>query len=175
MDGITAWSVDRRLNARLPAWLISPPVAAKKVSACATHVGASWRFPVASTSAPIHCAVLRRLARRARGRRRYIQPGKPDQNTDIKRFNRTYRTEVLTAHFFESIAALQTLTRQCVRTYNYERPTTASGDRRPHVPAEAHDRQPVSFRGDRRVDGEPYARAGKGAARVGRLFLTSIG
>ena len=57
----------------------------------------------------------------------YIQPGKPDQNAYIERFNRSYRTEVLNAHLFESIADVRTITEQWLRIYNQERPHDSLG------------------------------------------------
>ena len=57
----------------------------------------------------------------------YIQPGKPDQNAYIERFNRTFRTEVLNAHLFESVAELQAITDAWLQVYNQERPHDSLG------------------------------------------------
>ncbi len=58
---------------------------------------------------------------------RYIQPGKPDQNAFIERFNRSYREEVLSAHLFESIADVQEITDNWLKRYNEIRPHDALG------------------------------------------------
>ena len=47
----------------------------------------------------------------------YIQPGKPDQNAYIERFNRS----------FESVAKLRALTDAWLRIYNGERPHDSLG------------------------------------------------
>ena len=58
---------------------------------------------------------------------RFIEPGKPNQNAFIERFNRTYRTEVLNAYVFESIEQVQRITDAWLTEYNEERPHEALG------------------------------------------------
>lgn len=56
---------------------------------------------------------------------RYIQPGKPDQNAYIERFNRTYREEVLNAYVFEDVDQVREISVEWIQIYNEERPHEA--------------------------------------------------
>ena len=48
----------------------------------------------------------------------YIEPGEPNQNAYIKRFNRTFRTEVLDAYLFNSIEQVQAIAEDWLTQYN---------------------------------------------------------
>ena len=57
----------------------------------------------------------------------YIQPGKPQQNAYIERYNRTVRHEWLDQHLFDSIQDAQETATDWLWRYNNERPNMALG------------------------------------------------
>jgi len=64
---------------------------------------------------------------------RYIQPGKPNQNAFIERFNRTFREEVLDAWLFEDLHQVRRIAWRWMQSYNEERPHDALGRIPPSV------------------------------------------
>ena len=63
----------------------------------------------------------------------YIQPGKPQQNAYIKRYNRTVRGEWPGQHIFETIEEAQYKATKWLWTYNNERHNMGIGGMTPAI------------------------------------------
>ena len=57
----------------------------------------------------------------------YIQPGKPQQNAYIERFNRTVRYEWLSQYYWKDLDEVRDHATQWLWSYNHERPNMALG------------------------------------------------
>lgn len=63
----------------------------------------------------------------------YIQPGKPQQNGFVERFNGSFRREFLDAYLFESLTQVREMSWVWMMDYNDERPHESLGDLPPAV------------------------------------------
>ncbi len=58
----------------------------------------------------------------------YIEPGKPNQNAFVERFNRSFREEVLDANLFNALADVQAIADDWLADYNEYRPHDSLGN-----------------------------------------------
>jgi putative transposase len=61
----------------------------------------------------------------------YIQPGEPNQNAYIERFNRTFRDELLNRYLSRNLEEVREATNWWMIEYNEERPHDSLGDLTP--------------------------------------------
>lgn len=73
----------------------------------------------------LNCASCQRI--RIRIRIEYIQPGKPQQNAYVERFNRTTRYEWLSQYYWSDLDEAREFATQWMRRCNHERPKMALG------------------------------------------------
>ena len=65
----------------------------------------------------------------------YIQPGKPQQNAYIERYNRTMRYSWVSKHLFDTLEQVQDYATQWLWHYNHERPHQANRGKPPLMAA----------------------------------------
>lgn len=70
---------------------------------------------------------LKLWAQKAGIRLEYIQPGKPQQNAYVERFNRTVRYEWLSQYLWRNLDEVRDFATQWLHNYNHERPHMALG------------------------------------------------
>ena len=70
---------------------------------------------------------VREWAKRRGIRLEFIQPGNPQQNAYVERYNRTVRYDWLAQHLFFAIQQVQEQATRFLWTYNNERPNMALG------------------------------------------------
>lgn len=82
-------------------------------------------------------SLLTQWAEKHEIRLEYTQPGNPQQNAYVERYNRTVRDDWLNQHLFESIEQVQYYGTQWLWSYNHERPNMALGGITPKQKLEA--------------------------------------
>ena len=75
----------------------------------------------------IHQSCVAGMGGEAQIRIVHIQPGKPQQNAYVERYNRTVRYGWLNQYAFETIEQVQETATRWLWTYNHERPNMALG------------------------------------------------
>lgn len=65
----------------------------------------------------------------------YIEPGKPQQNAYVERYNRTVRYDWLNQYLFDTLEEVQAFATRWLWTYNHERPNMALGGITPKMKA----------------------------------------
>jgi putative transposase len=72
-------------------------------------------------------AAIQTLAQELGIRLEYIQPGNPQQNAYVERFNRTVRYEWLSQYYWSDLAVVQDFATKWMWSYNHDRPNMALG------------------------------------------------
>ncbi|WP_390612106.1 IS3 family transposase [Sedimentisphaera cyanobacteriorum] len=97
-------------------------------------IGSDRGFPrfIRSDNGPeFRSLQFRRFCCRNRIRHRRIEAGKPQQNSFIERFNRSYREDILDMYSFKNLSEARNLTLDWLIEYNYERGHESLGGKTP--------------------------------------------